>query len=97
MGIFHHMILIYLSCIVKFTTPSLQLSMSCLVKYEVLSHKSQRFGQLQRTVIPSLALGNNHQNNHSFLHVDGRLKSKSYLISSNISTLHPKLCKNSPY
>ena len=80
MGIFHHMTLIYLPCIVKFTTPSLQSSMSCPVKYKVLSHRSQRFGQLQRTVIPSLALGNNHQNNHSLLHIDDRLKSKSHLV-----------------
>ena len=80
MGIFCHMTLIYLPCIVKFTIPSLQLSMSCPVKYKVLSHRSQRFGQLQRTVIPSLALGNNHQNNHSLLHVDDRLKSKSHLV-----------------
>ena len=77
--------LIYLPCIVKFTMPSLQLSMSCPVKYGVLCHRNARFGQLQRTVIPSLALGNYQQANRSLLHVYGRLKSKS--ISSHLISL----------
>ena len=80
--------LVYLPCIVEFTTPSLQLSMNRPVKYEVLCHRNKRFGQLQRTVIPSLALGNYHQNNRSLLHIDGRLKSKR-AISSHLITLLP--------
>ena len=89
--------LIYLPCIVEFTTPSLQLSMNRSVKYEVLCHRSQKFGQLQRTVIPSLALGNYHQANRSLLHVYGRLRSKGHLIPSNNSTSHPELRENPPY